>query len=54
MQAGKGYSFGVTLAVPPRHALYLGDSKIAVTPLAGTTRVAVPRDLVGLGLTQFF
>ena len=47
MQAGKGYSFGVDLASPPTHALYLGDSKIAVTPLDGTTRIAGTMELSG-------
>jgi D-amino-acid dehydrogenase len=47
IQAGKGYSFGVDLASPPTHALYLGDSKIAVTPLDGTTRIAGTMELSG-------
>jgi D-amino-acid dehydrogenase len=47
MQAGKGYSFGVDLTAPPTHALYLGDSKIAITPLHGTTRIAGTMELSG-------
>jgi glycine/D-amino acid oxidase-like deaminating enzyme len=47
IQAGKGYSFGVDLASPPTHALYLGDSKIAVSPLDGTTRIAGTMEFSG-------
>jgi glycine/D-amino acid oxidase-like deaminating enzyme len=47
IQAGKGYSFGVDLKAPPTHALYLGDSKIAVTPLDGTTRIAGTMEFSG-------
>ena len=47
LQAGKGYSFAVELDPAPRHALYLGDSKIAVTPLGETTRIAGTMELSG-------
>jgi D-amino-acid dehydrogenase len=47
MQAGKGYSFTVDLPNPPEHALYLGDSKIAVSPLGLTTRIAGTMELSG-------
>jgi D-amino-acid dehydrogenase len=48
LQAGKGYSFTVELDPAPRHALYLGDRKIAVSPLAGTTtRIAGTMELSG-------
>jgi glycine/D-amino acid oxidase-like deaminating enzyme len=48
LQAGKGYSFTVDLDPAPRHALYLGDRKIAVSPLAGTTtRIAGTMELSG-------
>jgi glycine/D-amino acid oxidase-like deaminating enzyme len=47
LQAGKGYSFGVELDPAPQHALYLGDSKIAVTPIGRTTRIAGTMELSG-------
>ncbi len=48
LQAAKGYSFTVELDPAPRHALYLGDRKIAVSPLAGTTtRIAGTMELSG-------
>lgn len=47
LQAGKGYSFGVELDPAPQHALYLGDSKIAVTPVGRTTRIAGTMELSG-------
>jgi D-amino-acid dehydrogenase len=47
MQAGKGYSFTVDLPAPARHALYLGDSKIAVSPLGHTTQIAGTMELSG-------
>jgi D-amino-acid dehydrogenase len=47
LQAGKGYSFGVHLDPAPQHALYLGDSKIAVTPIGETTRIAGTMELSG-------
>ena len=47
LQAGKGYSFGVDLDPAPRHALYLGDSKIAVSPLGRVTRIAGTMELSG-------
>jgi glycine/D-amino acid oxidase-like deaminating enzyme len=47
LQAGKGYSFSVHLDPAPQHALYLGDSKIAVTPIGHTTRIAGTMELSG-------
>jgi glycine/D-amino acid oxidase-like deaminating enzyme len=47
VQAGKGYSFSVDLDPAPQHALYLGDSKIAVTPMQDTTRIAGTMELSG-------
>lgn len=47
LQAGKGYSFSAPLDPAPRHALYLGDSKIAVTPIGGLTRIAGTMELSG-------
>jgi len=47
MQAGKGYSFNVDLESPPEHALYLSDRKIAVSPIAGTTRISGTMELSG-------
>lgn len=47
VQAGKGYSFSVDLDPAPTHALYLGDSKIAVTPMSGVTRIAGTMELSG-------
>jgi len=47
LQSGKGYSFTVDLDEPPTHALYLGDSKIAVSPVGNTTRVAGTMEFSG-------
>jgi glycine/D-amino acid oxidase-like deaminating enzyme len=47
LQAGKGYSFSVLLDPAPTHALYLGDSKVAVTPMRGSTRIAGTMELSG-------
>jgi glycine/D-amino acid oxidase-like deaminating enzyme len=47
LQAGKGYSFSVDLDPAPRHALYLGDRKIAVSPMSGGTRVAGTMEFSG-------
>jgi D-amino-acid dehydrogenase len=47
LQAGKGYSFSVDLDPAPQHALYLGDSKIAVSPMGHTTRIAGTMELSG-------
>jgi glycine/D-amino acid oxidase-like deaminating enzyme len=47
LQTGKGYSFLVDLDRPPEHALYLGERKIAVSPMNGTTRIAGTMELSG-------
>jgi glycine/D-amino acid oxidase-like deaminating enzyme len=47
LQAGKGYSFSVDLDPAPRHALYLGDHKIAVSPMGTATRIAGTMELSG-------
>jgi D-amino-acid dehydrogenase len=48
MQAGKGYSFSVALDPAPRHALYLGDRSVAVSPMGDTTRIAGTMELSGV------
>jgi len=51
LQAGKGYS--VTIKRPEtelRYPLYLGSSKIGVTPFAGALRVAGTMELSGINL----
>lgn len=50
MQAGKGYSFSVDLALPPRHPLYLGDKHVAVSPIGSTTRIAGTMEFSGNNL----
>ena len=47
LQAGKGYSFSVDLDPAPRHALYLGDNKIAVSPMVSGTRIAGTMEFSG-------
>jgi len=47
LQAGKGYSFSVPLDPAPRHALYLGDRSVAVTPMGETTRIAGTMEFSG-------
>jgi len=47
LQSGKGYSFSVDLDPAPRHALYLGNRRIAVSPIGGTTRLAGTMELSG-------
>jgi D-amino-acid dehydrogenase len=47
LQAGKGYSFSVDLDPAPRHALYLGDHKIAVSPMGAATRIAGTMEFSG-------
>jgi D-amino-acid dehydrogenase len=47
LQTGKGYSFSVRLDPAPSHALYLGDHKIAVTPMGDVTRIAGTMELSG-------
>ena len=50
LQAGKGYSFSVDLAVPPRRPLYLGDKHVAVSPLGSSTRIAGTMEFSGNNL----
>ncbi len=47
LQAGKGYSFAVDLAVPPTHPLYLGEKHVAVSPIAGSTRISGTMEFSG-------
>jgi glycine/D-amino acid oxidase-like deaminating enzyme len=47
MQSGKGYSFAVNLAVPPGHPMYLGEKHVAVSPIAGTTRISGTMEFSG-------
>ena len=47
LQAGKGYSFSVRLRAAPRHALYLGDKHVVVSPINGSTRIAGTMELSG-------
>jgi glycine/D-amino acid oxidase-like deaminating enzyme len=47
LQAGKGYSFSIDLDPAPKRALYFGDKQIAVSPIAGTTRLAGTMELSG-------
>jgi len=47
MQAGKGYSFGVSLPSAPQHPLYLGDRRIVASPIGGSTRLAGTMELSG-------
>lgn len=47
LQAGKGYSFSVHLDAPPRHPLYLGDRRVVVSPINGSTRIAGTMELSG-------
>ena len=47
LQAGKGYSFSVDLDPAPRHALYLGDRSVAVSPMGATTRIAGTMEFSG-------
>jgi glycine/D-amino acid oxidase-like deaminating enzyme len=47
LQPGKGYSFSVELDPAPRHPLYLGDRRIAVSPIGGATRIAGTMELSG-------
>jgi glycine/D-amino acid oxidase-like deaminating enzyme len=47
LQAGKGYSFSVHLQAPPRHPLYLGDKRVVVSPINGSTRIAGTMELSG-------
>jgi len=50
IQAGKGYSFSVDLAVPPHRPLYLGDKHVAVSPLGSSTRIAGTMEFSGNNL----
>jgi D-amino-acid dehydrogenase len=47
LQVGKGYSFSVRLDPAPRHALYLGDRNVAVSPMGDTTRIAGTMEFSG-------
>ncbi len=47
LQAGKGYSFAVDLAVPPTRPIYLGDKHVAVSPIGGTTHIAGTMEFSG-------
>lgn len=47
MQSGKGYSFAVDLPTPPSHPMYLGEKHVAVSPMAGLTRIAGTMEFSG-------
>jgi glycine/D-amino acid oxidase-like deaminating enzyme len=47
VQAGKGYSFSVKLDNAPTHPLYLGDKRVVVSPINGSTRIAGTMELSG-------
>lgn len=47
LQAGKGYSFSVHLDAAPRRPLYLGDERVVVSPINGSTRIAGTMELSG-------
>jgi glycine/D-amino acid oxidase-like deaminating enzyme len=47
MQAGKGYSFAVSLEKPPVRPIYLGDKHVAVSPIGGRTRIAGTMEFSG-------
>ena len=48
MQAGKGYSFFVTPAVVPRHAMLLADVHVGCTPFGERMRVGGTMEFSGL------
>jgi D-amino-acid dehydrogenase len=48
LQAGKGYSASVDLGALPRTPLYLLEARVAVTPMAGRSRLAGMMDLSGV------
>jgi D-amino-acid dehydrogenase len=51
LEGGKGYSFHIRPARVPRHPLYLGEAKAAVSPLGGgRVRIAGTMELSGLNL----
>ncbi len=50
LEAGKGYSFSVQLATPPRHPILLADKHVAVSPLAEATRIAGTMEFSGNNL----
>jgi D-amino-acid dehydrogenase len=50
LEAGKGYSFSVELAPPPRHPILLADKHVAVSPLPGATRIAGTMEFSGNNL----
>jgi glycine/D-amino acid oxidase-like deaminating enzyme len=47
MQSGKGYSFAVDLPLPPSHPMYFGEKHVAVSPMAGLTRIAGTMEFSG-------
>jgi D-amino-acid dehydrogenase len=47
IEAGKGYSFSVQLATPPRHPILLADRHVAVSPLPEATRIAGTMEFSG-------
>ena len=50
LEAGKGYSFSVQLATPPRHPILLADKHVAVSPLPQATRIAGTMEFSGNNL----
>jgi D-amino-acid dehydrogenase len=50
LEAGKGYSFSVSLPTPPRHPILLADRHVAVSPLPQATRVAGTMEFSGNNL----
>lgn len=51
VQAGKGYSFSISIADLPERPLYLAEARIACTPVAGRLRLAGTMELSGTNLT---
>lgn len=47
VQAGKGYSFTVSLDPAPAHAMYFGDHNLVASPMGGATRIAGTMELSG-------
>jgi glycine/D-amino acid oxidase-like deaminating enzyme len=47
LQAGKGYSFSISLPNPPRRPMYYGDKHIVSSPIAGQTRFAGTMEFSG-------
>jgi D-amino-acid dehydrogenase len=50
LEAGKGYSFSVSLPTPPRHPILLADRHVAVSPLPEATRIAGTMEFSGNNL----